>query len=91
MDTQDQVVTTQSQAKMEQVNREVGPCVNQNASNMASHLSHFTRMNPPMFFGSKVNKNPQDFLDEVYKICFSMEVTSNQMEELAAHQLKEVP
>ncbi|KAK4726744.1 hypothetical protein R3W88_031661 [Solanum pinnatisectum] len=31
---------------------------------MASRLRDFTRMSPPMFFGSKVNEDPQEFLEE---------------------------
>ncbi|KAK4737486.1 hypothetical protein R3W88_001183 [Solanum pinnatisectum] len=31
---------------------------------MASRLRDFTRINPPMFFGSKVNEDPQEFLEE---------------------------
>ena len=49
-----------------QVNREVGPQMAPHASTMASPKRDFTRMNPPMFYGSKVDEDPQDFLDEVY-------------------------
>ncbi|KAK4729735.1 hypothetical protein R3W88_022723 [Solanum pinnatisectum] len=31
---------------------------------MSSRLRDFTRMNPPMFFGSKVNEDPQKFVEE---------------------------
>ena len=47
-------------------------------------------MNPPMFFGSKLDEDPQYFLDEVYKILHSMGVTSIEKAELAAYQLKNV-
>ncbi len=43
-----------------------------------------------MFFGSKVNKYPQDFLDAVYKIFYPMGVSSNEKVELATYQLKGV-
>ena len=47
-------------------------------------------MNPPMFFRSKVNEDPPDFLDEVYKILYAMWVSSNKKAELAAYKLKDV-
>ena len=48
------------------------------------------RMNPPIFVGSKVWKNPQEFLDEMYKIVHVVVVTSKEKEELASYQLKDV-
>ena len=57
---------------------------------MASRLRDFMRMNPPMFFGSKVYEDPQDFIDEVYNILFSMGVSTIAKAELAAYQLKDV-
>ena len=47
-------------------------------------------MNPPMFFGSMVNKDTQYFLDEVYKFLYAMGVGSNEMAELASYKLKNV-
>ena len=46
---------------------------------MDSRLRNFTSMNPSMYYGSKANEDPQDFLDEVYKFLFSMGVTSGEM------------
>ena len=43
-----------------------------------------------MFFGSRSDKKPQDFCDEVYKILYAMGVTSIEKAELAAYQLKDV-
>ena len=51
MTTQAQAVVTQSQAMMSQANKEVGPCVQPNASTTASRLRDFTRMKPLMFYG----------------------------------------
>ena len=44
----------------------------QQVTTMASRLSDFTRMNPPAFYGSKVDEDPQEFNDEVSKILLSM-------------------
>ena len=43
-----------------------------------------------MFFGSKKDEYPQDFLDEVYKILYAIGVTSIEKDELASYQLKDV-
>ena len=43
-----------------------------------------------MFFASRSDEDPQDFLDEVYKILYAMGVTSIEKAELAAYQLKDV-
>ncbi|KAH0658259.1 hypothetical protein KY289_027007 [Solanum tuberosum] len=57
---------------------------------MASRLRDFTRMSPPMFFGCKMGEDPQDFMDEVYKIVDVMGVTSIEKADLASYQLKGV-
>ena len=72
MATQDQVVTTKVQAMTAHTNPKVGPCVNQYSRSMVSRFVDFTMINPPTFLGSNVGENPHDFLDEVYKIFFSM-------------------
>ena len=51
-----QDITTQAQAITTQANREVVPPENQHASTMASRLRNFTRLNPLMFYGSKVDE-----------------------------------
>ena len=57
---------------------------------MDSRLRNFTSMNPSMSYGSKANEDPQDFLDEVYKILFGISVTMGEKAELVAYQLKDV-
>ena len=48
-----------TQTIMSQANRKVVPRENQHASIMVSRLKDFTRMNPPMFLGSKVDETPR--------------------------------
>ena len=43
-----------------------------------------------MYIGSKVDEDPQDFLDEVYKILFSIEVSTIEKVELDVYQLNDV-
>ena len=43
---------------MAQDNQEVELLMNDNANTMVSCLRDLTRMNPRMFFGSKVNEDP---------------------------------
>ena len=48
------------------------------------------RINPPSFHGTKVDEDPKDFIDEVFKVVDSMGVTPREKAELAAYQLKDV-
>ncbi|XP_069144491.1 uncharacterized protein [Solanum lycopersicum] len=57
---------------------------------MAFHLRDFTEMYPTTFYGSKVDEDPQEFLDEVYKALYVIRVTLSEKAELASYQLKDV-
>ena len=59
-------------------------------SNKTSRVRDFLRMNPPIFIVSKVNEDPQEFLDGVYKVLSVIRVTSRDKEELASYQLRDV-
>lgn len=47
-------------------------------------------MNPPTFYGSNIDEDPQEFIDEVYKILYAIGVSSSEKAELATYQLKDV-
>ena len=47
-------------------------------------------MNPPVFTGSKVDEDPQNFIDEVWKILKAMHATELEGVELVSYQLKDV-
>ncbi len=46
-------------------------------------------MNPLSFHGSKFDKDPQEFIDQVQKVIDIMGVTSIESAELAAYHLQE--
>ena len=47
-------------------------------------------MNPPTFYGSKVEEDPQEFINKVYKILLAMGLSTSEKAELATYQLKDV-
>ena len=57
---------------MTYANWEVVPQAHQQVSTMTSHLRDFTRMNPTTSYGFKVEEEPQEFIDEIYKILYVM-------------------
>uniref|UniRef100_M1A890 Gag-pol polyprotein n=1 Tax=Solanum tuberosum TaxID=4113 RepID=M1A890_SOLTU len=72
------------------VNEEAPPQANQatiNASAMSDmevRLRNFARINPLEFLGSKVGEDPQEYMEEIYKILYVIGVTLVEKEELAA-------
>ena len=70
--TQAQVTTMEAQSMMTQANREVVPRANQQVATISSRVRDFNRINPPTFYGSKVEEDHQDFIDEIYKILYFM-------------------
>ena len=77
------VVTTQ-------VNLSMVPRVNIVESTMTSRLRDFVRMNPHIFLGFKVEEDPHEFLDGVYKVLSYMGVTSREKAEFSSYQLNDI-
>ena len=47
-------------------------------------------MNPRAFYESIVKKDPQEFIDETYKILIYMGLATSDKDELSTYQLKDV-
>ena len=47
-------------------------------------------INPPTFQETKVDVDAQEFIDEVFKVVYTMEVTSREKAEGVVYQVKEV-
>ena len=47
-------------------------------------------MNPTVYYGSKTNEEPQEFVDKIHKILCAMGFNVEEKAELAAYQLKDV-
>ena len=58
-----------------QVARDTRFQVAPNARTTASRIRDLIRMNPPTFFGSNVEEDPQGFIDEVFKVLDAMDVS----------------
>lgn len=48
------------------------------APTSAFRVRDFMRMNPPEFYGSKVNEDPHELIDEAYKLMTIMGVRSEE-------------
>src|SRR5688572_31042445 len=75
-------------ATLTQMANAIAMQVGRNAPTPASRIQDFTRMNPPEYYGSKANEDPQDFIEEIFKIVDIMGVSPTEKAELAAYQLK---
>ena len=73
-----------------QADWEVITRAHQIVSTMASRLRYFSRMNPPTFYVSKVDKDLQEFFDEIYKIHYAMGLNTSEKYYLATYKLNNV-
>ncbi|WMV57767.1 hypothetical protein MTR67_051152 [Solanum verrucosum] len=73
-----------------QVGREVVSLMNPIVGMVAIKVRNFTMMNPSKFYGSKVEEDLQQFVEEIYKIVKIMEVTPMEKANLDAYQLKKL-
>ena len=55
-----------------QDNQELVPRPHEQVTTMASRLRYFTQMSSPTFYGSKVEEETQEFINEVYKIVLDI-------------------
>ena len=60
-----------------QVNFSMVPRVNVMESTMTSRLRDFVRMKSPIFLGSKVKDEPQEFIDGMYEVLSAIGVISS--------------
>ncbi|XP_055801685.1 uncharacterized protein LOC129870831 [Solanum dulcamara] len=61
-----------------------------NAPTLAFRVRNFARMNPLEFHNLKVDEDPQEFIDDVYKVVAIFGQTSKEKAKLVAYQLKGV-
>ncbi|TMW94071.1 hypothetical protein EJD97_010778 [Solanum chilense] len=85
-----EALTTLNRALTTHVKVGMEPRVNVVENTLTSRLKDFLRMNPPIFRGSKVGEDNQEFLDEVYKILYSIGVTSREKAKFDSYQVKDV-
>lgn len=75
------------QAMMSHLNREVVNPINPNVGTDALRVIDVKRMNPLEFYGSKVDEEPQEVIQEIYKALRIMGVPVEKLD-LVIHQLK---
>ncbi|WMV46736.1 hypothetical protein MTR67_040121 [Solanum verrucosum] len=79
-----------AQAMTTQANKEFVARVNPNLGMEVIRIRYFSRMNTPEFHGLKMDDDPQELIDEIYKIVGITGVSIVEKEELVAYQLKGV-
>ena len=77
------------QAITAQVKRDARSQVKSNVRTTASRITYFTRMNPPLFFGSKVEEEIR-FIDDIFKVIDGIGVSQNEKTGLASYKFKDM-
>ena len=80
--TQAQASTTQAAAIMSQSKREVVPRANQQVVTMVCCLTDITQIDPATFYESKVEEDPQKFIDDIYNIHYDMGLSTYEKAEV---------
>ena len=62
INTESQATSVQAQFMTAKANRDIAPPPHQQVTTRASNLRESSRMNPSTFYGSKVYKDPQEFI-----------------------------
>ncbi|WMV37907.1 hypothetical protein MTR67_031292 [Solanum verrucosum] len=79
-----------AQAMKAQANMDGAVHLNANVGMKTSRVKDLNRIISLEFHGSKVEEDPQEFIDEVYKVLMIMGVIEVEKAELAAYQLNDV-
>ena len=87
---QAQDAKVKGQAMTTQAIRYIAPHPQQQVTTMASSLRDFSRINLSTFNKSRVDEDPQEFINEAYRIQYAMGVCLSEKAELATYQLKDV-
>ncbi|TMX03312.1 hypothetical protein EJD97_017099 [Solanum chilense] len=83
-------MTFLAQHLIDQANRGEVAEANTMGGTGVTRVRKLLRMNPPEFYGSKVDEDLNGFIDEVYKVLAIMGVSSIEKAELASYQLTDV-
>jgi len=79
-----------AQSMTAQANWKVVVHVNPNVGTVISRVREFTRINPQDLHGSKVDEDPQEFINEMYKVLMIMGMTPVEKAELDTYKLNVV-
>ena len=85
-----EALLTSARALTTYVTRDIESRMNALESTMTSRLRLFVRVNPPIFLGSKVGEDTEEFLNGVNKVLSAMRVTFREKAKLALYLLKDV-
>ncbi|WMV25522.1 hypothetical protein MTR67_018907 [Solanum verrucosum] len=77
-----------AQAMTAQANREIVAPLNPNVYMEVIRGRNLMRMNPPEFYGLKVEEDPQEFIEGIQNMMDIMGVTLLEKADLVVHQLK---